>query len=85
MNLIEMFTMMAVLCLRNKHLLIQIYSCKNICHLKCMVKQKSFIKCIPVYSGDERNIWKSKKYRAQTCQIRMTGLNLTIAIEREPY
>lgn len=30
MNLIEMFTMMVVSCLGNKHLLIQIYSCKNI-------------------------------------------------------
>lgn len=67
--------MMAVSCLGDKHLLI--YSCKNILSSwSAWSKKCLFIKCISKYSGDEGNIWKFKKYRAQTCQIRMTGLTL---------
>lgn len=62
--------------LGNKHLLTHLFMQEYFVIMKCMVKQMSFIKCISKYSGDEGNIWKFKKYRAQICQLRMTGLTL---------
>ena len=73
MNWTEMFRMMADSCLRNKHLFVHLFVQQNSAIMKLIAKQMSLRKDAQGYKVGGESIWKSKKYRAQTCQIRMTG------------